>query len=294
MRSELLNRMELDDAGSNPQAIAQAIHQQLGMKPGPVPVHEIAQALDIVEIRAETLSSLEGALITTPERSHGSILVNQCSGYRRQRFTVSHELGHFLNSWHRPTSDHGFSCSRADMRIQKVGDDDRHKRQEAEANAFAIELLAPEEFIATYLGGPPDLQNALSMADDLKISKAAAARRYVSNHEDRLALVFSCKGLFQYVDRHPEFPWIQLVASQPVPSLPVAPNGTAVSDMDECDAQDWLGNLQNSQLQVQTLYQQEGYAITLLHLNGDPEDEEAGSSEDSFDRFMRFSNGDRD
>lgn len=102
--------MAIEEVGANPERLADAIHVQLGERPGPVPVAEIAKALDIVEIRAEPLSNIEGALVTTPERDIGSILVNQHSSRRRRRFTIGHELLHFLNAWHQPTL-----CNQADM-----------------------------------------------------------------------------------------------------------------------------------------------------------------------------------
>ena len=46
-----LDRMEIEEAGPNPERLAAAIHAQLQLKAGPVPVYEIAEALDIVEIR---------------------------------------------------------------------------------------------------------------------------------------------------------------------------------------------------------------------------------------------------
>ncbi len=294
MSVDKLDRMELDEAGTNPQAIAKAIHRQLGIRSGSVPVHEIAAALDIIEIRAEPLTSFEGALLTTPERGCGSILVNKQSGHRRQRFTVAHELGHFLNPWHRPTSDHGFECSRQDMHINNVNDSDTHRRQEAEANAFAIELLAPLTLTVSYLLGPPDLQNVWSMFQNLKISKAAAARRYVSLHDQCLALVFSHQNKFMFADRNPEFPWIDLTEGQSLPNLPAASDDTAISDIEEGDHQDWFSNPYPGELLVQTLYQQDDYAITLLQLSGETDDDKADTREDSFDRLMRYSSGSRD
>ena len=105
-----LDRIELEDASPHPERLAGAIHSQLGALAGPVPVHQIARALDIQEIREERLRGMEGALITTPERSYGGIVVNSQSSWRRQRFTVAHELGHFLNPWHRPTAASGSSA----------------------------------------------------------------------------------------------------------------------------------------------------------------------------------------
>ena len=71
-----LDRMALDDVGVNPRRLAEAIHAQLGEGSGPVPVNEIARALDIHEIREERLAAIEAALLTTPERGYGSILLN--------------------------------------------------------------------------------------------------------------------------------------------------------------------------------------------------------------------------
>ena len=122
----VLDRMALDDVGANPQRIAEAIHEQLGEGSGPVPVREIARALDIVEIREEPLTNIEGALVTTPERGSGSILVNANSDPRRRRFSIGHELGHFLNAWHRPTSPGGFQCSRSDMIAADLKDRNRY------------------------------------------------------------------------------------------------------------------------------------------------------------------------
>jgi hypothetical protein len=94
-----LDRMAIEDVGANPERLAQAIHDQLPGLQGAVPVYDIARALDIEEIRDEALSGFEGALITPPEKGTGSILVNATSPRQRRRYTVGHELGHFLNPW---------------------------------------------------------------------------------------------------------------------------------------------------------------------------------------------------
>jgi Zn-dependent peptidase ImmA (M78 family) len=137
-----LDRMSVEDVGLNPQRLAESIHAQLQGNLVPVPVREIALALDIDEIREEPLTSLEAALVTTAERDRGKILLNSNSSRRRRRFSVGHELLHFLNPLHQQTAPEGFQCSRADMRVSSATQN-RHLRQEGEANAFAIELLTP-------------------------------------------------------------------------------------------------------------------------------------------------------
>jgi hypothetical protein len=182
MTGIVLDRMALDDVGLNPQRLAGAIHQQLGDRPGPVPVHEIALALDIIDIREEPLASFEGALVTTPERDCGSILVNSASGRPRRRYTIGHELLHFLNPLHQPPSAGGFQCSRSDLTLADLKHRERHFRQEAEANAFAIELLAPLRRVRKFLTGTPDLSKVLVMSDELDLSREASARRFAELH----------------------------------------------------------------------------------------------------------------
>jgi Zn-dependent peptidase ImmA (M78 family) len=89
-----LDRMAIEEAGPNSERLADAIHVQLGTSKGRVQLTDIATALNIVEIRYAPLKSFEGALLTTPERQNGSILINSRSRLERQRFTLAHELGH--------------------------------------------------------------------------------------------------------------------------------------------------------------------------------------------------------
>ena len=106
--------MDIEEAGGTPERIASELHRQLGAIAPPIPVHEIARALHIERILVRPLSNFEGALLTNRERTDGEILVNETSGPARQRYTIAHELGHFLCTWHQEREG-GFMCTRADM-----------------------------------------------------------------------------------------------------------------------------------------------------------------------------------
>ncbi len=176
-----------------------------------LPVHEIARALDIEEIREEHLTSLEGCLLTDRQKSYGSILVNAASGPRRRRYTVAHELGHFLNERHVPTSEDGFRCTREDMtHPDRTG---QHLRQEGEANSFAIELLAPGKLIRSHLARAADLEHALAISVAQDISREAAVRRYVALHDECLAIAFSVQGRIRYVEKGNDFPHLAVWTS---------------------------------------------------------------------------------
>jgi hypothetical protein len=239
-----LDRMAIEDAGPNPGRIAAAIHAQLVLLCGPVPILQIAPALDIVEIRRAPMKGLEGALVSTPERDIGSIVVNSASSAQRQRFSVAHELGHFLNPWHKPIEPSGkFACRPEDMRKswgKPPPEASRHLIQEAEANRFAIELLAPQKFVRPFLSGIPDLMSVCRLAKTLDLSREASARRYVELHDQPTALVFSVDGVVRYVQRHPDFPSVLYQPGQRLSELPSAVDKSRLSAHEEADPCDWL------------------------------------------------------
>jgi Zn-dependent peptidase ImmA (M78 family) len=265
-----LDRMEIEEAGPNPERLAAAIHTQLNLKVGSIPVYEIAQALDIVDIRERPLIGLEGALVTTPDRNVGLIAINRKSRQERRRFTLAHELGHFLNLWHQPMDwTGGFACSRSDLglgwsnRATKVS---RHVDQEIQANRFAIELLAPARLVRPFLFGVPDLEKVVTMAEALGISREAAARRYAESRRDPTALVFASEGVVRYVQRHSDFPFVSCRAGARLFDLPDPIEGDKISPHVEADPREWLARPAGESLVVQTLRQKGGYSITLLIL----------------------------
>lgn len=263
-----LDRMEIEDSGPNPERLAAAIHLQLQHSNAPVPVYEIAKALDVVEIREARMGGLEGALVTTPDRNVGSIVVNSRSHPVRRRFTLAHELGHFLNPWHRPSdSSSGFFCTRGDLGNgwrRGSAPVSRHVAQEIEANRFAIELLAPAPLVRRHLSGIPDLAKVIELADNFGLSRAAGARRYVELHPRPTGLVFSADGVVRYVERHSDFSFVSCRPGQRLPALPAPTDEAGLSDHVEVDPRDWLGRPGRDSLVAQTLTQRDGYAITLL------------------------------
>jgi Zn-dependent peptidase ImmA (M78 family) len=262
-----LDRMVIEEAGPNPERLAAAIHDQLRHKSGEVPVAAIAAALDIVEIKEARLKSLEGALIAPADRNVGAILVNSESSPPRRRFTLAHELGHFLNPWHRSEDPSGsFACSRADVATpwrKPPPSASRRLVQEAEASRFAIELLAPPRLMRPYLRGIPDLAKALTLSNEFGLSREAGARRYVELHDQPSALVFSAEGVVRYVERSPAFPFVSCQRGQRL-ALPSPVDDTGLSVHEEGASRDWLVRAGRDALVVQTLSQRRGYAITLL------------------------------
>jgi Zn-dependent peptidase ImmA (M78 family) len=118
-----------------------ALLEDHGIKEPPVPVDTIAEHLGL-EIRFAPLAGdLYGALIRNNHEMY--IGVNSLNHANRRRFTIAHELGHFvLHKGIKVHIDKDFRVNwRNDDSSQAVSD------EEMEANRFAAELLMPIQFL---------------------------------------------------------------------------------------------------------------------------------------------------
>jgi Zn-dependent peptidase ImmA (M78 family) len=271
----MFDRLAIEEDGPNPEKLAQSVHKQLGSSNKAVPIVEIALALDITEIRYEPLESFEGALLTTPERDVGSILVNESSRPERRRFTIAHELGHYLNVWHTPTNEAGFMCAKRDMSVGSLIIKPGltvHERQELQANQFAIELLAPRKQVERLTSDEPSLTEAFAIGNRFELSKAAATRRYVELHHCPVAIVYTQQGKVNFY-----------IPSKSCPTLQLRKNDTFIRPHSigrdkiwehELDVAVRRGTDPTTEVTVaaHTLFQQKDFAVTLLAFESDEDD----------------------
>ena len=106
----------------------------------PVDVEFIARGLRIVLRRVGFAKDVSGLLA----RKGDMVLlgVNRTDSPTRQRFSIAHEIGHFVLHEPKPIFVDGVTLRFRNSKSSQ-GDD----REEIEANAFAAELLMPEEFV---------------------------------------------------------------------------------------------------------------------------------------------------
>lgn len=267
-----LSRIELDGVGS-PSRLADRIHELDPDLPLNFSVEEVCQRLDIDAIEDKPVTSFAAMLLMDPHRAWGSIVVAEGTRPQRRRFSIGHELGHFLMDSHRPRDGVQFSCSHSDLRIENTREADRAKKMEAEANRFAARLLMPPTRIRTNLRSrQPDLAEVVRLAGDFNVSKAAMARSYVDAHREVLALLVSQNGRLVQAHRPDDFPWIEPRIGEPVPDDSIAhghrllPGQT--SAMEECYPETWLRSSAARKVEVlseQVLAQADGWAMILLH-----------------------------
>lgn len=155
---------------------AQGILASHGVVEPPVDVEALAESLGLEVVRQPYDGNLSGML---QRRDGGAVIgVNSLHAEVRQRFTIAHEVGHFV-------------LHRGETFIDEVRVDYRDDRaragthsQEIEANAFAAELLMEAEMVQNAVSdllqegldaSKPDF--VLRLADQFRVSGEAMSHR---------------------------------------------------------------------------------------------------------------------
>ena len=274
-----ITRTDLADAAS-PEALVKRILQAEPDLPVPVPIEALCKRLGILRIGDLDADEFEGGLVTDAKRSEGTILARR-GGEPRRRFTLAHELGHFLMAHHAPDEPGRFLCRSADLLRSIAKEGDQRQRREVEANRFAALLLMPPHRLrdAMTVFGVPDLQHVLTLARDFAVGKEVAARAYVQYHPARIAIVVTGNNRVQRYARSLSFPDIICAAGSMVPERSLYHRGphppNVASAIAACPPNLWIDV--NRDLRAPTLYeqvylQQGGFAMILLRLDPVPEE----------------------
>lgn len=112
----------------------QQFRERFGAPEFPVPVESIAE--DLLGLAVERVGMECSGMLLPDERR---ILVNANEPDTRQRFTIAHELGHWICQCLEGTTEPVY------CRAEQV--DESAKALEREANVFAAELLMPEDAV---------------------------------------------------------------------------------------------------------------------------------------------------
>lgn len=260
--------MDLADCGSPETLIASILKHHPDM-PRRVPVEAIAASVGIAEIRDIDADSFEGALIANPEKTSGIIGAKLGLNPRRRRFTIGHELGHFLIRSHGAN----LQCKSADMREHRR-DTPAHKR-EHEANRFSAGLLMPKPLFVKDMDalGSADVTHAKILSDMYDVSLEAIANRYVDLTPDSCAFVFSKDGVIRYARPSRSMPDLGIRKGEQLPSSCLTARTRAVGNATEWEnvaGSLWLRSDWNNPappVLEQCIVQANGYQVTLLFVD---------------------------
>lgn len=294
-----IERMDLGDVGS-PEGLVRHILKLVPNLPIPVPIEELAHQLDIEEIVDLTTEGYEGGLITDVTRSSGTILVSAAARKGRRRFTVGHELGHFLIPTHKPAKAGQFLCSRDDMRQWSTKELTGYARMEAEANRFSAMMLMPPPIMRKYIERfkDPDLVNIIDLAIHFDVSKEPAARAYAEYNEQPIAIAVVKDAQVLRIYRNSKFPHMYVQQGQRVPQKSLyylAKKSVNPTSLQENGAELWVTSDWGKRLPTlyeQVFRQQEDFALLLLWTESASDDEDDDSEENmtSSERLRRRQN----
>jgi Zn-dependent peptidase ImmA (M78 family) len=131
--------------------IVESLLAQHKITRAPVPVGKIAKQLGI-QIKLDKVDDDLSGFIVRDTGKRALIGANKSHHPNRQRFTIAHELGHYLlHAGHTVHLDEGrvaFTVNLRNSESSKGEDND-----EREANLFAAELLMPAKFLREDLEG---------------------------------------------------------------------------------------------------------------------------------------------
>ena len=267
-----ISRLDLDGAGS-PAALVTRILQLEPSMAVPVPVEELCRQFDITSIGELETERFEAALITDECKSSGAILVASERSRQRRRFSIAHELGHFLIPSHLPRSGERSLCSAEHLGIHDMKEQDRRRRMEAEANRFAALLLMPPPALRAQLKAirRPDVSDVVRLAKLFDVSKDAMARAYADYTREAVAIAVIRNGCVLRTYRNAaNFPPLAVWRGRPVPSGSLAGKTFQpgqVSNVEECEPGLWVREPDDRTVQAlteQVLGQREGFSLLML------------------------------
>lgn len=276
-----VSRLDLDGAGS-PDALVTRI---LKLKPDlqlPVPIEDLCNDLDIISIADLETEGFEAALVTDEVKSKGAILVAKGRSRQRRRFSIAHELGHFLIPAHMPPTNGQFLCSAEQLRQLSARDQDRRARMEVEANRFAALILMPPPLLRPRLRQvrQPRLEQLVALAETFDVSKDAMARAFAEYHDEPVAVLIWRDGQLVRCYRSQSMPWLAVrigdrATREQLGAQTDAATGT-VSDLASVRPETWLEERPArlvAELTQQQMSLREGFVLQMLHAELRDEDE---------------------
>jgi len=165
----------------------------------PVDPEDVARRLGLGVEYCDS-SGFEGALVCSKETKAGTILVkNTIREGGRKRFTIAHEIGHYVLPHH---GTNGSVCGSNDVESWDRSLPD----EESEANDFASELLIPRSLVGpTLVGSKPTFHMIREISRVFDTSLTASAFRTMGLTSFRAAIVWSSSGVIRWFKASEEF-----------------------------------------------------------------------------------------
>lgn len=266
---------------------AEALLKEEGITTLPVDPFALAASRDIaVEGKPETHEGVSGMLLRHGN-NFGIIYATHIRSEGFQRFSVSHELGHYF------LDGHIDQLLQAGVHVSHAGFVTADP-YELEADHFAAGLLMPETpFRKEMEKHSPGLMAVGTLARRCTTSRTATAIRYAELTRSAVAVIVSTGGVIDYcfmsdaMKTLPKLAWLRkgtkLPAGAATARLADSPdqvrNGVSVTD--EIDVRDWLGGTTKATVSEESVgLGSYGKVLTILSSNVIGCEDEDGEQDD--------------
>lgn len=221
---------------TSPSELASHLLDRLGIqgKPDLVQIaHRIG--LRIKEVNAE---AFEGSLVRALDGPKGIIAVKQSiREHSRKRFTIAHEIGHYVIPSHRTLEN---VCTSKMVESWQKG----LNHAELEANEFAVELLLPTRYVREPLRlNDPSLKTIGRVANQFETSLTATTLRFVSLTDLPCVAVWSEAKRARWYRRSNAFPFYlskEILPCDGSFAYKLFEGNSAPDDFAEIPAETWL------------------------------------------------------
>lgn len=230
----------------------EALIRELGINSLPVDPFMIAAQHDIiVEPKPDAAAGVSGMLLRHGD-TFGILYATHIPNDGFQRFSIAHELGHYLLGGHidHALPEDGVHTSHAGF----VSADP----YEQEADNFAAGLLMPTQLFRREMGKhDPCLAAVESLAGSCRTSLTATAIRYAELSENAVAIIVSTGSTIDYchlsdtIKSLPQITWLKKGSQVPRGSATERLNGHpgritgAEREEADIDILDWLGGIRS-------------------------------------------------
>ena len=157
------------------EQLAEKILEENGLLDAPVDVYKLADKLSILVTESDPEDeNLSGALI---RGQSSKVLINSKHPETRRRFTLGHEIGHYLIHPNQANFVDGSQKGQVQVLFRRGGGSS--SEMEREANRFAAALLMPPSLLKKEIAKFTDEQDQLLMhlSDIFDVSKEAMGYR---------------------------------------------------------------------------------------------------------------------
>lgn len=155
----------IEIGATTPTHAAEELLRKAGIDEAPVPVDQLARDCGTLVLEAQMSDGLSGLVF---EVDDGAVIaINSRHGLNRRRFSIGHELGHYLLDHH----------DRFHIDVGDSDDPGYDWQVERLANQFAAGVLMPRDLVSAQY---EEIQDAHHLADRFHVSELAMGFRLIN------------------------------------------------------------------------------------------------------------------